>query len=238
MVPTRAGPPLRYWIFLVQDLQRFEPGEYFSDEIINFGLALWYERHLSSCRRSMKLLALSTFFWDTYVKNGYTKVSKWNSHIDVFTLDLIIIPVNKDNHWFAFAICHLAACLGNERPFYILGLDSLAWGHAKIRDEIRDWIAAELMARHSRLIDSAMIISLGAIQPNYVDCGPYMLHNIDRLVRSFDIVLSHINSDGTSFSPELGDEDMEVRCSCREKTGTSHPGTALFTTRLLAYLLV
>ncbi|KIJ31620.1 hypothetical protein M422DRAFT_266646 [Sphaerobolus stellatus SS14] len=61
----------RIWKFPCVDLERFKPGNYFRDELINFGLALWYEHILVSASRDKKLFVLSTFFWSQYSESGF-----------------------------------------------------------------------------------------------------------------------------------------------------------------------
>lgn len=43
--------------------------------------------------------AMSTNFVDTLEKKGYSGVQRWTRKIDIFNMDIILVPVHLINHW-------------------------------------------------------------------------------------------------------------------------------------------
>ncbi|KAJ7071228.1 cysteine proteinase [Mycena amicta] len=99
-----------------QDILRLRPGKWLNDEIINFYGALVLGRS-DDCKENswkgakdqkpLNVHYFSTFFWSKLEKEGYDKgrLAKWTKKIDIFSKDVILIPVNHANiHWTAAAI--------------------------------------------------------------------------------------------------------------------------------------
>lgn len=96
-----------------RDLSGLRPGQWLNDEVINFYGALILERSdnrkENPSKTGVKLWNVhyfSTFFW-TKLMDGYEKgrLEKWTKKIDIFSKDVILIPINHHNaHWTSAAI--------------------------------------------------------------------------------------------------------------------------------------
>ncbi|KAF9270478.1 cysteine proteinase [Marasmius fiardii PR-910] len=99
-----------------QDIVRLRPGSWLNDEIINFYGAMILGRS-ESCKgdkenkgssgKPLDAWYFSSFFWSKLEKEGYDKgrLAKWTKKIDIFSKDVILIPVNHNNmHWTGAAI--------------------------------------------------------------------------------------------------------------------------------------
>jgi len=96
------------------DISRLQPRQWLNDELINFYGAMIMARaeeqkENMAVQRGQVLnsLYLSTFFWAKLVRDGYEKgrLAKWTKKVDIFSKDVVLIPVNHDNtHWTAAAI--------------------------------------------------------------------------------------------------------------------------------------
>lgn len=75
--------------------------EWLNDNIINFYLNLLAERsRLRTENDYPKVFAMSTFFMTELRKSGHARVRLWTRKVDIFTFDIILVPVHVDgDHW-------------------------------------------------------------------------------------------------------------------------------------------
>ncbi|KIJ29408.1 hypothetical protein M422DRAFT_269247 [Sphaerobolus stellatus SS14] len=203
-----------------RDLTRLQEGEWFNDDVINFGMVLWFERFLASAERTLRLLVFSTFFFKTYKEKGHKSVCKWTKHRSPFESDCIIIPANNDLHWFAIILWNPAFFRSSpSAKWIILTLCSLRWDQTKARTHALSWLTEEHCARK---IPGSIgpVISLDlpcASQKNGFDCGAYMIHNIQRFIRNHQVIIADIQEGGDSeptsivYSDEVWQKHMAVQ---------------------------
>ncbi|GAU99265.1 hypothetical protein RvY_10293 [Ramazzottius varieornatus] len=69
-----------------------------NDEIANFFLEMIMDR---STRRQdfPKVHAFNTFFYTQLMNRGYASLKRWTKKIDLFSFDLILVPVHLSSHW-------------------------------------------------------------------------------------------------------------------------------------------
>ncbi|KAI8083424.1 hypothetical protein BDF21DRAFT_461645 [Thamnidium elegans] len=81
-----------------KDIYRLRPETWLNDEIINFYFELLAER--SSTQKDLpSIYCFNTFFCSTLRDQGYAKVRRWTKRVDIFSKDLIFIPINQSFHW-------------------------------------------------------------------------------------------------------------------------------------------
>ncbi|XP_069960155.1 sentrin-specific protease 1-like isoform X3 [Cherax quadricarinatus] len=68
-----------------------------NDEIINFYMNLIMERGKNDNFRNV--YAFNTFFYPKLIKSCYQSVRRWTKKVDVFTYDLLLVPVHLGMHW-------------------------------------------------------------------------------------------------------------------------------------------
>ncbi|XP_069979554.1 sentrin-specific protease 1 isoform X3 [Penaeus vannamei] len=68
-----------------------------NDEVINFYMNLLMERGKNDNYPSV--YAFNTFFYPKLVKTGYSTVRRWTKKVDVFSMDLLLVPVHLGMHW-------------------------------------------------------------------------------------------------------------------------------------------
>ncbi|KIJ24548.1 hypothetical protein M422DRAFT_274635 [Sphaerobolus stellatus SS14] len=199
------------------DLDRLIGKKFFNDEVVDFGLSVWYERFLASSQRNLRLQVYSTFFYRTYREKGYQGVARWCRRISPFDQDCIIIPASHNKHWFALIICNPRALLVPEQgstSCTIICMDSLGYDRPASRKHALNWLRDEY---NTRLLqgDIGSVQSKDipcAQQPNGYDCGPYMIHNISCFVRHFKVVMNHIqglpDSSGTLRDVDIWQPDL------------------------------
>lgn len=68
-----------------------------NDEIINFYMNLLMER--SKRKGFSRVHAFNTFFFTKVKSAGYQAVKRWTKKIDIFSVDLILVPIHLGVHW-------------------------------------------------------------------------------------------------------------------------------------------
>ncbi|KIJ43317.1 hypothetical protein M422DRAFT_30958 [Sphaerobolus stellatus SS14] len=190
------GNHKRLMYIYVPDIQRLPKGKWWNDMVMEFALAMWMERFLRSHLRTTPLWLLSTFFYTKYVSDGFSAIKNWSHGHDPFDNDIVIVPINLDLRWFVVAICFPAQILmqSNSSQCCIFSMDSLGSHHRDIRSKLIQWLTQEAEARGIGGCRSDILsLNLPVVeQPNLTDCGPYMVHNIDRFVRHHDRIITSV----------------------------------------------
>ncbi len=79
-------------------------------QVINYYLWLAVERSEQREQREKRALprcyAFSTFFYTKLSSDGFAGVSRWTRRLDLFTFDLVFVPVHLAVHW-CLAVCFL-----------------------------------------------------------------------------------------------------------------------------------
>ncbi|CAF0716238.1 unnamed protein product [Brachionus calyciflorus] len=81
-----------------RDIQTLKGLNWLNDEIINFYMSLLCERSQND-QSLLKVHAFTTFFYPKLIKDGYSTLRRWTRKIDIFSHDLILIPVHLGLHW-------------------------------------------------------------------------------------------------------------------------------------------
>lgn len=86
-----------------KDIQTLKGLNWLNDEIINFYMNLICER--SQKENSLrKCYAFTTFFYPKLLKDGYNSLKRWTRKIDIFSYDLILVPIHLGLHWTLAAV--------------------------------------------------------------------------------------------------------------------------------------
>ncbi|KIJ39562.1 hypothetical protein M422DRAFT_257613 [Sphaerobolus stellatus SS14] len=191
-LPSKTGVTPHSVYLSKKDIARFQPERWLNDEAVNFGLSMWYERFITSSLSSLKIVVFSTWFYSHLINNGPESVRRWTKWVNFPQLDLAIIPICQEYHWFVIIVCYPQLCLSQEPHHHcsILFMDSLGlkWGHNRKR--VKEWLELELKIQYG-LQNLPEIFSADIpvpVQPNDFDCGPYMIHYIDRFIRNFSLI--------------------------------------------------
>ncbi|XP_062893099.1 sentrin-specific protease 1 [Mobula hypostoma] len=80
-----------------KDIQTLNHLNWLNDEVINFYMNLLVERSLSPSLPSLH--AFNTFFFPKLKSDGYTAVKRWTKRVNIFAMDVLLIPVHLGVHW-------------------------------------------------------------------------------------------------------------------------------------------
>ncbi|KAG6866803.1 hypothetical protein C0991_008739 [Blastosporella zonata] len=177
------------------DLSRLRPGQWLNDEIINFYGAMVLgrfddgkENPPKQKTNGMQILNLhyfSTFFWPK-LKEGYEKgrLAKWTKKVDIFSKDVVLIPVNHSNaHWTSAAI--------NFRRKRIESYDSMGTRRAAVFKALRAYIDAEHRNKKNEPFDFTGWQDYSIEEPqqeNGYDCGVFTCQFLQGLSRGDEVI--------------------------------------------------
>ncbi|KAL9099392.1 MAG: hypothetical protein Q9163_005103 [Psora crenata] len=99
------------------DLERLDEGEFLNDTLITFYMRyLEYQIEQQNPDLAKRIYFFSTFFYERLISTrretkaiNYQAVQKWTRHVDIFTYDYVVVPINEQIHWYLAIICNLPA---------------------------------------------------------------------------------------------------------------------------------
>ncbi|XP_023579389.1 sentrin-specific protease 1 isoform X2 [Octodon degus] len=80
-----------------KDIQTLNHLNWLNDEIINFYMNMLMERSKEKGLPSVH--AFNTFFFTKLKTAGYQAVKRWTKKVDVFSVDLLLVPIHLGVHW-------------------------------------------------------------------------------------------------------------------------------------------
>ncbi|KTF96442.1 hypothetical protein cypCar_00008169 [Cyprinus carpio] len=80
-----------------KDLQTLSHLNWLNDEVINFYMNLLVER--SKRPNLPSAYTFNTFFFPKLRSSGYAAVRRWTKKVDIFSVDIILVPVHLGVHW-------------------------------------------------------------------------------------------------------------------------------------------
>ena len=82
-----------------KDIQTLVGLEWLNDEIINFYMNMLVDRSKKFDGSLPSVYTFNTFFYSTLAKDGYKHVQRWTGQVDLFSHNIILIPVHLSIHW-------------------------------------------------------------------------------------------------------------------------------------------
>lgn len=80
-----------------EDIRTLEGTTWLNDNVINFYMNLLIERGKE--KKFPNTYAFNTFFYPKLVREGYTSLRRWTRRIDLFSYDIVAVPVHLQMHW-------------------------------------------------------------------------------------------------------------------------------------------
>jgi len=140
------------------DLAVLLPEGWLNDEVINFYFSLLAQRNdrLREEKGWPKCHFMSTFFFSKLIGGSfagevaynYANVKRWTKKVDVFSMDLLLIPVNLGNlHWALLTIDLAKTCIN----YY----DSLGGSGTHVINALGRWLEDESRAKRGVALDTS-----------------------------------------------------------------------------------
>ncbi|XP_060618935.2 sentrin-specific protease 1 isoform X1 [Anolis sagrei] len=80
-----------------KDIHTLSNLNWLNDEIINFYMNMLMER--SKQKGFPTVHAFNTFFFTKLKNAGYTAVKRWTKKVDIFSVDILLVPIHLGIHW-------------------------------------------------------------------------------------------------------------------------------------------
>lgn len=149
------------------DLKTLEQSGWLNDEVINFYLQLIKERCYTDINLP-KVEVFNSFFYPSIMARGYEGVKRWNK-IDVFSVDLLFIPVHLGLHW-----CLAVIDFKNKEIIYY---DSAKGDNENVFKKIKEFLAGESRFKRKENFNFTGWKELTPkdipLQMNNFDCGVF-----------------------------------------------------------------
>ncbi|XP_028393896.1 sentrin-specific protease 1-like isoform X2 [Dendronephthya gigantea] len=124
------------------DIITLRPQTWLNDEVVNAYLHMIVER---SKNRGPKVHAFNTFFYPKLMKTGHASLRRWTKKVDLFAMDIILIPIHLGMHW-----C-LAVIDIKQKIFTYY--DSLKGENPNCIQALRDYICTESLDKKKTPLD-------------------------------------------------------------------------------------
>lgn len=82
----------------VRDLNTLRSPNWLNDEVINFYFELLCQRSKENSNYP-RLHIFNTFFYPKLKGGGYESIKRWTRKVDIFSHDMILIPIHLGIHW-------------------------------------------------------------------------------------------------------------------------------------------
>ncbi|CAJ0755564.1 11127_t:CDS:10 [Entrophospora sp. SA101] len=171
------------------DIHTLKPGTWINDQVINFYGKLIVERSTNNDDLP-SVFVYSTQFMTKYLNSGYQGVSKWTKKVDIFSKDLLFVPIHSGAHW--------SLCLVDFQAFRIDYIDSMyGGGTAKGMDEVKEYLINECQNKKGE--NANLDFNSWAENPrlkkvpqqkNSYDCGVFTLAFIEHISRQAPLLFN------------------------------------------------
>uniref|UniRef100_A0A1A9UZJ2 Ubiquitin-like protease family profile domain-containing protein n=1 Tax=Glossina austeni TaxID=7395 RepID=A0A1A9UZJ2_GLOAU len=163
-----------------------------NDEVINFYMNLLTDRGEKKSKSNglPTVYAMNTFFIPRLMQAGYGGVKRWTRKVDIFTKDILPVPVHVGGvHW-CMAIIHLK----NRTIKYY---DSMGTPNPNVLKALEQYLKDESMDKRKQPFDTSQFIieSVPDVprQMNGSDCGVFSCMFAEYVTRNKEITFSQQN---------------------------------------------
>ncbi|KAJ1341762.1 hypothetical protein BSLG_003657 [Batrachochytrium salamandrivorans] len=169
-----------------KDMHTLSGSSWLNDEIINFYGQLCMKRANEAPDLYPKIHVFNTFFYEKLRTQGYSSIRRWTKKVDLFSKDLVIIPIHIGMHW----TCAAINFKNSQFEYY----DSLLGDNFSCLELLRDYLIQEHADKKKEPIDlddwSDYIPKDIPTQQNGYDCGVFTCTFMEFLARQAEFSFS------------------------------------------------
>ncbi|GFY52106.1 hypothetical protein TNIN_170372 [Trichonephila inaurata madagascariensis] len=168
------------------DLLTLSGLNWLNDCVINFYFTLIKHRNKESDGKLPAVYVFSSYFFPALKTRGEKHVMRWTRKVDIFSYDLLFIPLHFGMHW--------ALCVVDNRIKAIRYYDSMHGTDADCLRTILNFLIAEMKGKKNQILnpDSYTLEIVKDIpqQMNGSDCGMFSLKYAEYLSRDAPITFT------------------------------------------------
>ncbi|KAM9342902.1 sentrin-specific protease 1 [Pholidichthys leucotaenia] len=169
-----------------KDLQTLSNLNWLNDEVINFYMNLLVERSKDPSLPSVN--TFNTFFFSKLRRNGYSAVRRWTKKMDIFSKDILLVPVHLGVHW----------CLSvvDFRRKTIMYFDSMGGNNDAVCELLLEYLQQESKDKKGEELDTSGWILHSKKQNeipqqmNGSDCGMFTCKYADYITKDKPITFT------------------------------------------------
>ncbi|XP_064460955.1 sentrin-specific protease 1-like [Ornithodoros turicata] len=170
-----------------RDMETLAGLNWLNDEVINFYMNLLVERGRTDNFPSV--YAFNTFFYPKLVAGGHVALKRWTRKVDLFSHDLVLVPVHLGAHWCLAVI--------DFRSKTIQYYDSMGGSNPECLEALRDYLKDESLDKRQEKLDMSewTLETVKGVpqQMNGSDCGMFALKYAEYITRDAKITFSQMN---------------------------------------------
>jgi sentrin-specific protease 1 len=182
MASTGLKPASAAAAITTGDIDTLRASNWLNDNIINFYMEMIVERS-SATDNWPKVYCMNTFFLPKLSESGYDNIKKWTKNVDIFSYDVIIVPVHLGNHW-----CLAVINLKKKGVFFY---DSMGSNNPSILKLLLYYLEQESLDKKKAPFNTSSfgmeIVKDIPKQTNSSDCGVFILKYTDYVSRNESI---------------------------------------------------
>lgn len=133
-----------------------------------------------------KVYAFSLFHFQCYAAQGYDDVRSWTKSVDLFSYDILLVPVNENHHW-----CMTVVDLRLQQITYY---DSLFNRNDIFLEMVQHYLQDEMMDKKNRRLNTEEWLLMHSEnhprQLNCNDCGVFALKFADYASQDLELYFS------------------------------------------------
>lgn len=174
-----------------RDIYTLVGDTWLNDEVINFYMNLLMERSEQRSSEGLpKVYAMNTFFVPRLLQSGHGAVRRWTRKVDIFSYDVIPVPVHVGQvHW-CMAIIHL-------KQKTIKYYDSMGTPNPRLLNALEDYLREESLDKRKEPFDTSKFhkesVADAPRQMNGSDCGVFSCMFAEYITRNRQITFSQEN---------------------------------------------
>ncbi|KAK9702297.1 hypothetical protein K7432_011302, partial [Basidiobolus ranarum] len=170
-----------------EDILRLRDEQWLNDELVNFYGALIMERAKIQPDKYPSVHVFNTYFYPLLTEHGYPKVQRWTRKVDLFSKELVIIPIHLGVHW-------CCAIINNKLKRFEY-YDPLLSSNSRCLKALRNYLKEE--AKSKKILDFDLSKWANYTpkkipsQENGYDCGVFSCQYAEYASRHSPFTFSH-----------------------------------------------
>ncbi|KAK6640415.1 hypothetical protein RUM44_012109 [Polyplax serrata] len=171
-----------------RDMQTLRGLNWLNDEVINFYMNLIMSRNMKD-KSLPKVYAFNTFFYTKLFTNGYQSLRRWTKQVDIFSHDMILVPIHLGMHWCMSVI--------DFRSKFIKYYDSVGAPNDVCLDQLLLYLKSESLDKKEKEFNTdgwtKANVEDTPQQMNGSDCGVFSCMFAEHLARDAQISFTQDN---------------------------------------------
>ena len=171
------------------DLYGLTGENWINDKVVEMYMQLIARRSMQRTYRNLQkpsIYCMSTYFFEKLIKRGYDALHRWTKDVDIFSFDIILIPIHMEDHW-----CLAVVDFRSPGVFYY---DSMAGHNMPALSAILYYLKQEHLKRKGHELEltnfAKEIVKECPQQQNGADCGIFACKVAEYISRDVQVNFS------------------------------------------------